>query len=240
MLSPRGNEYPPRTLKQQHQKLVRTAHPTSVIRPRCPCTPPDTNHTYPRHTAPGLCHNRRNPLRRWPNPTGATPMISGVSGYSSYSYSSTASSRSSSSSSTSATSCVGGSTDAQEKLFKLLDSNSDGSVDKDELSTALNKAHESDSSLGSIDIDDLFAQLDANSDGSIDQDETAAMAPPPPPGGPSGPNPQELFASLDSDEDGGLSLDKSKALAGPPPPPPPSANGSDSANSTSTISSDSD
>ena len=60
-----------------------------------------------------------------------------------------------------------------------------------------------------IDIDELFSQLDANSDGSIDKEETAALAPPPPQGGPGGPGgakPEELFGQLDSDGDGSVGL----------------------------------
>ncbi|WMR33102.1 EF-hand domain-containing protein, partial [Metapseudomonas otitidis] len=90
-------------------------------------------------------------------------MISGVSGYSGYSsygsYGSTLSARSTASGN--AGSCAPSQGNkVQEKLFSLLDSNGDGSVAKDELSTALDSAKESDSSL-TIDIDDLFSQLDA-------------------------------------------------------------------------------
>ena len=124
-------------------------------------------------------------------------MISGVSSYSSYSsYSSTlASSARNSTANSTAASCSGGPAKAQEKLFSILDSDGDGSVAKEELDSALSAAKDSDSSL-TIDIDELFSQLDANSDGSIDKAETAALAPPPPhggPGGPGGANPEELF-----------------------------------------------
>ena len=137
-------------------------------------------------------------------------MISGVSSYSSYSsYSSTlASSARNSTANSTAASCSGGPAKAQEKLFSILDSNGDGSVAKEELDSALSAAKESDSSL-TIDIDELFSQLDANSDGSIDKEETAALAPPPPhggPGGPGGANPEELFGQLDSDGDGSVGL----------------------------------
>ena len=118
-------------------------------------------------------------------------MISGVSGYSGYSsyssYSSALSSKSTASSNSSSGGCASGQSKLQEKLFSLLDSNGDGSVAKDELSTALANAKESDSGI-TLDIDELFAQLDANSDGSIDLDETAALTPPPPPP-PRGPHP---------------------------------------------------
>ena len=104
-----------------------------------------------------------------------------------------------------AASCSGGPAKAQEKLFSILDSNGDGSVAKEELDSALSAAKDSDSSL-SIDIDELFSQLDANSDGSIDKEETAALAPPPPQGGPGGAKPEELFSQLDSDGDGSVGL----------------------------------
>lgn len=134
-------------------------------------------------------------------------MISGVSSYSSYSsYSSTlASSARNNTASTAAASCSGGPAKAQEKLFSILDSNGDGSVAKEELDSALTAAKDSDSSL-SIDIDELFSQLDANSDGNIDKEETAALAPPPPHGGPGGAKPEELFSQLDSDGDGSVGL----------------------------------
>ncbi|WP_052659270.1 XopAW family type III secretion system calcium-binding effector [Pseudomonas sp. LFM046] len=132
-------------------------------------------------------------------------MISGVGSYSSYSYAS-------SSTQARPQGCgASGQNKAQEKLFSLLDANGDGSVAKDELSTALDTAKESDSSL-EIDLDELFSQLDANSDGSIDFDETAALAPPPPPQG--GPNPEEMFASIDSDGDGVLGLEELTSAIG--------------------------
>ena len=137
-------------------------------------------------------------------------MISGVSSYSSYSsYSSTlASSARNSTANSTAASCSGGPAKAQEKLFSILDSDGNGSVAKEELDSALSAAKDSDSSL-TIDIDELFSQLDANSDGSIDKEETAALAPPPPhggPGGPGGAKPEELFGQLDSDGDGSVGL----------------------------------
>lgn len=189
-------------------------------------------------------------------------MISGVSSsYSSYAvYSSTQRGAPPS------TNCAGGPGKMQEKLFSLLDSNSDGSVAKDELATALTAAKESDSSL-TIDIDELFSQLDANGDGSLDTQETAALAPPPP----RGPNPEEMFAKLDanadgsidaeelsalpappgtdssallaeldSDGDGALNLDELSAMAPPPPPPTRNAASSDElyADSSGSISQD--
>ena len=134
-------------------------------------------------------------------------MISGVSSYSSYSsYSSTlASSARNSTANSTAASCSGGPAKAQEKLFSILDSDGNGSVAKEELDSALSAAKESDSSL-TIDIDELFSQLDANSDGNIDKEETAALAPPPPHGGPGGAKPEELFGQLDSDGDGSVGL----------------------------------
>ncbi len=103
-------------------------------------------------------------------------MISGVGSYSSYSYAS-------SSTPARPQGCgASGQNKPQEKLFSLLDANSDGSVAKDELATALESSKENDSSL-EIDLDELFSQLDANSDGAIDLDETAVLAPPPPPPG---------------------------------------------------------
>ncbi|MFH6600131.1 XopAW family type III secretion system calcium-binding effector [Ectopseudomonas khazarica] len=141
-------------------------------------------------------------------------MISGVSSYSGYAYSSTYASTQRSTASSG--SCAGGPANMQEKLFSLLDSDGDGSVAKEELSSVLSAAQENDSSL-SIDIDELFSQLDGNGDGSLDSDEIAALAPPPPPP-PGGPNPEDMFAQLDANGDGGLDLDELSALAPPPPP----------------------
>ncbi|WP_435635406.1 XopAW family type III secretion system calcium-binding effector [Pseudomonas solani] len=144
-------------------------------------------------------------------------MISGVSGYSGYSsyssYSSALSSKSTASSNSSSGGCASGQSKLQEKLFSLLDSNGDGSVAKDELSTALANAKESDSGI-TLDIDELFAQLDANSDGSIDLDETAALTPPPPPppAGGFGGDSEELFSALDADGDGSISQDELGSL----------------------------
>lgn len=126
-------------------------------------------------------------------------MISGVSGYSSYNYSSSLSSRPK----------PPDPAQMQEKLFKTLDSNTDGSVSKDELNTALTAAQESDSSL-TIDIDELFSQLDANADGNLSSDETAALLPPPPPGQP--PSSEELFGALDSNGDGSIGTDELSVL----------------------------
>lgn len=173
-------------------------------------------------------------------------MISGVSSYSGYAYSSTYASTQRSTASSG--SCAGGPAKMQEKLFSLLDSDGNGSVAKEELSSVLSAAKESDSSL-TIDIDELFSQLDANGDGNLDSDEVAALAPPPPPP-PGGPNLEEMFSQLDAngdgiidsdelaalsgdgsvdtsallseldnDGDGGLNLEELSALAPPPPPP---------------------
>lgn len=144
-------------------------------------------------------------------------MISGVSGYSGYSsyssYSSALSSKSTASSNSSSGGCASGQSKLQEKLFSLLDSNGDGSVAKDELSTALANAKESDSG---IDSSELFASLDANGDGSLSIDETAALAPPPPPppGAGFGGDSDELFSSLDADGNGSISQDELSSLFG--------------------------
>ena len=134
-------------------------------------------------------------------------MISGVSS----SYSSYAAYSSTQRSTPPSANCAGGPEKMQEKLFSLLDSNSDGSVAKDELATALTSAKESDSSL-TIDIDELFSQLDTNGDGSLDTQETAALAPPPP----RGPNPEEMFATLDANADGSIDAEELSALPAPP------------------------
>src|SRR6195952_2502679 len=96
-------------------------------------------------------------------------MVTGISGSSSYSTYST---------STRATSAPSNSKKFADELLKKLDSNGDGSIDKDELSSALS----SDSKDGiTVSLSKAFGDLDSNDDDSLDADELAALTPPPPP-----------------------------------------------------------
>lgn len=118
----------------------------------------------------------------------------------------------------------------QEKAFAKMDANSDGGVDKSELSAFLQNtsATNSTSTNDSSDIDDLFSEMDADGDGSITQQETSdavnnmlkqlqnqmmnsrtggAGGPPPPPMGPppdAAQSDEEMFSSIDSNSDGNI------------------------------------
>jgi Ca2+-binding EF-hand superfamily protein len=90
-----------------------------------------------------------------------------------------------------------------DDLLASLDTNGDGSVSSDELSTAM-------SSAGSTtDSSKVFSALDTNKDGTISSDElAAAMAPPPPPPpvqDSSSTSSDALFSALDSDGNGSIS-----------------------------------
>ena len=150
-------------------------------------------------------------------------MISGVSSYSSYYTGSTLAKTQTAASSTTGPrtgSCGGaqGAAKFQEDLFKSIDSDSDGSISKDELTSALSSSDDSDSS---IDVDDLLAQLDSDSSGGLSQDELSAAMPPPPPGGMGGPGgmgaadgaSEDLISSLDTNGDGVISADELAAAS---------------------------
>jgi Ca2+-binding EF-hand superfamily protein len=124
-------------------------------------------------------------------------MISGISGSSSYSgYASS-----------STTTSTDKSKKFAEDLLKKLDANGDGSVDKDELSSAVS----SDPKDGiTVSLSKAFSDLDSNDDDSLDADELAAMPPPPPPpmqmdAGSATDQAQDLLSALDTDGDGSIS-----------------------------------
>lgn len=93
-------------------------------------------------------------------------MIGSVSNYSSYTSTSTSTINSARSQ------------QFQKELLAKLDSNSDGSVDQDELSSALSQ--KSDDGI-LVSLSKNFGDLDSDSSGSLSSEEMAAMAPPPPP-----------------------------------------------------------
>jgi len=121
-------------------------------------------------------------------------MISGVSSsYSSYTSTSTTSSASSKK--------------FQEQLLAKLDTDGDGSISKDEMSTAVSSSDSKDGIM--VSLSKAFSDLDSNDDDSLDADELAAMAPPPPPSmQPDTDVAESLLGSLDSDEDGAISSDE--------------------------------
>jgi Ca2+-binding EF-hand superfamily protein len=96
----------------------------------------------------------------------------------------------------------------QKELLTKLDTNSDGSVDQDELKSALSQKSD-DGLLVSLSKD--FADLDSDDSGSLSSEEMAAMAPPSPP--PRGQAPgtelaDALISALDADGDGAVSSDE--------------------------------
>lgn len=96
----------------------------------------------------------------------------------------------------------------QKELLSKLDSNGNGSVDQDELSTALSQKSD-DGVL--VSLSDNFTGLDSDSSGDLSADEMAAMTPPPPPPGSQPPNTEladALLSALDSDGDGSVSSDE--------------------------------
>lgn len=129
-----------------------------------------------------------------------------------------------------------------EELFKAIDSDSDGSVTKEESDAFKAKAEQAQQQLQSFlfglqtegtseteeseDETDIFAQLDANSDGSIAKDEfLSALS--------SGTQSSsdmlsKLFEAIDSDSDGSVTEEEQSSFQaalekrGPPPGPPPS------------------
>ncbi|KPY29039.1 EF-hand domain-containing protein [Pseudomonas syringae] len=121
-------------------------------------------------------------------------MISGIS-----------SSFSSYTSSTSATSSTSNKK-FQEELLAKLDTDGDGSIGKNELSSALS----SNSKDGiTVSLSKAFSDLDSNDDDSLDADELAAMTPPPPPPMQSvDEQAEDLLGALDSDGDGAISSDE--------------------------------
>lgn len=62
----------------------------------------------------------------------------------------------------------------QEEMFKAVDSNSDNTIDKAEL-TAFQQVQQSDSSQGGTSVDDLFATMDTDNDGAISRLESDAQ-----------------------------------------------------------------
>jgi Ca2+-binding EF-hand superfamily protein len=88
-------------------------------------------------------------------------------------------------------------TDLADALISALDTDGDGAISSDELSSGLTSAG------STADSNELFSALDKNKDGTVSQDElTASLTPPPPP--PPQINSDELFSQLDADGDGSV------------------------------------
>jgi Ca2+-binding EF-hand superfamily protein len=123
-------------------------------------------------------------------------MIGSVSNYTSYD------------SSASTTTSNARSQQFQKELLAKLDTNSDGSVDQDELKSALSQ--KSDDGL-LVSLSKNFADLDSDDSGSLSSEEMAAMAPPPPPPRDQAPGTEladALISALDADGDGAISGDE--------------------------------
>ncbi|WP_338802708.1 EF-hand domain-containing protein [Pseudomonas sp. RSB 5.4] len=89
-------------------------------------------------------------------------------------------------------------TDLADALISALDTDGDGAISSDELSTGLTSAG------SSADSNQIFSALDKNKDGTVSQDElSASLTPPPPP--PQQVSSDELFSQLDADGDGNIS-----------------------------------
>ncbi len=88
-------------------------------------------------------------------------------------------------------------TDLADALISALDTDGDGAISGDELSSGLTSAG------STVDSNEIFSALDKNKDGTVSQDElTATLTPPPPP--PPQINSDELFSQLDADGDGSV------------------------------------
>src|SRR3989339_271534 len=100
------------------------------------------------------------------------------------------------------------------KMFKRLDTNEDGGIDKTELQAMLDKGKKQGPS-----VDEIFEKMDTNKDGDIDKTEMQAMVDQ---GGGRGPSVDEIFEKLDTNGDGKIDEEENaEALKNAPPPPPP-------------------
>jgi len=90
-------------------------------------------------------------------------------------------------------------TDLADALISALDTDGDGAISSDELSTGLTSAG------SSADSNQIFSALDKNKDGTVSQDELSASltTPPPPPSQQA--SSDALFSQLDADGDGNIS-----------------------------------
>ena len=100
-----------------------------------------------------------------------------------------------------------------QKLAKKADADGNGTISKDELTTASKNSGKS----SDTDVSEAFKLFDSDEDGQITESEfstqASSMRGPKGPGGPGGPppmKPQELFKSADSDEDGTVTKDELK------------------------------
>ena len=99
-----------------------------------------------------------------------------------------------------------------QALFKKIDTNSDGSIDKTEMQSIL--------SNDAASVEDIFTKLDSDQDGVIGKNEyeealskiRTQQPPGPPPGGRmEPPSPEEIFNQMDQDGDGSISKEELKS-----------------------------
>lgn len=96
----------------------------------------------------------------------------------------------------------------QKELLAKLDNDGNGSVDQEELSSALSQ--KSDDGI-LVSLSENFGDLDSDSSGDLSSEEMAAMALPPPPPRDQAPNTDladVLLSVLDADDDGGISSEE--------------------------------
>lgn len=103
-------------------------------------------------------------------------------------------------------------TQMQQQMFNKIDTNSDGTLSKDEISQMAANGPQRGPSA-----DDIFSKSDTNGDGTISLSEFKAASPPPPPmgGGMGGMGAtssadflQKMFGAIDTNSDGTLSKDE--------------------------------
>ena len=147
-----------------------------------------------------------------------------------------------------------GTTLDSKALFSTMDSNSDGSLSSDELSTGMKSAMPPPSTMefaqsrtrSTSKTDDLFSKVDANADGSVDETEMTAFTDKMKTE--TGRDSPTTFAKLDADSDGKLTqaeFDAGRPQGGPQgaghaagvqgaggPPPPGGPGGATSASAT--------
>ncbi len=126
-----------------------------------------------------------------------------------------------------------------KELINSIDSDSSGSVDLSEFTTAMQSSSSStESTLDSSSLSDIFSKIDSNGDGGMSSEEFLAaleaskpqkpsgnsemmgsMPPPPPPPSSSEESSEEsstsdIFSALDTNKDGTISQDELLALLG--------------------------
>jgi Ca2+-binding EF-hand superfamily protein len=98
-----------------------------------------------------------------------------------------------------------------QNLFKKIDQNGDGAIDKTEMESIVSK--------NGVSVEDIFSKLDSDQDGTIGKSEfEAALSqlrsqhpPGPPPQANGAANPEDVFNQMDANGDGTISKDELKS-----------------------------